>query len=110
MINVGIKVEEVDGGERFKVSGRGELHLAILLETMRREGYEMEVSRPQVILKKMGGQTLEPVEEVVIEVDSEYQGVVMQALGARKAEDRDIATTSSARLTPSAFAGLSERK
>jgi GTP-binding protein len=94
MINVGIKVEEVEGGERFKVSGRGELHLAILIETMRREGYEMEVSRPQVILKKMGAQTLEPVEEVVIEVDSEYQGAVMQALGARKAEVRDIATTS----------------
>ncbi len=95
MINVGIKVEEVDGGERFKVSGRGELHLAILIETMRREGYEMEVSRPQVILKKMGGQILEPVEEVVIEVNPEYQGAVMQTLGARKAEPRDLATTSS---------------
>ncbi|RKY42530.1 MAG: translational GTPase TypA [Candidatus Makaraimicrobium thalassicum] len=95
MINVGIKAAEVEGGERFKVSGRGELHLEILIETMRREGYEMEVSRPQVILKKMGGQTLEPVEEVVIEVDSEYQGVVMQALGARKAEVRGLASTSS---------------
>ena len=96
MINVGIKVDEVAGGERFKVSGRGELHLAILIETMRREGYEMEVSRPQVILKKMGDQVLEPVEEVVIEVDSEYQGAVMQALGARKAEVRNLASTSSA--------------
>ena len=96
MINVGIKVDEVQGGERFKVSGRGELHLAILIETMRREGYEMEVSRPQVILKKMGEQTLEPVEEVVIEVDSEYQGAVMQALGARKAEVKSLAPTSSA--------------
>ncbi len=95
MINVGIKVEEVAGTERLKVSGRGELHLAILIETMRREGYEMEVSRPQVILKKMGGQTLEPVEEVIIEVEDEYQGVVMQALGARKAQMRDLKTTSS---------------
>lgn len=95
MINVGIKVEEVDGGERFKVSGRGELHLEILIETMRREGYEIEVSRPQVILKKMGSQTLEPVEEVVIEIDSEYQGAVMQALGARRAEMKVIKTTSS---------------
>ena len=94
MINVGIKVDEVDGGERFKVSGRGELHLAILIETMRREGYEMEVSRPQVILKEMGGQTLEPVEEVVIEVDAEYQGPVMQAIGERKADVRGIAPTS----------------
>ena len=93
-INVGIKVEEVDGGERFKVSGRGELHLSILIETMRREGYEMEVSRPQVIFKEVGGARLEPVEEVVIEVDAEYQGAVMQALGERKAELRTIATTS----------------
>ena len=94
MINVGIKVEEVDGGERFKVSGRGELHLAILIETMRREGYEMEVSRPRVILKNMGGRTLEPVEELVIEVDDEHQGAVMQALGVRKAEMRDMKATS----------------
>ena len=94
MVNVGIKVEEVDGGERFKVSGRGELHLEILIETMRREGYELEVSRPQVILRKMGEQVLEPVEEVVIEVDSIYQGMVMQALGERKAQMKDMKTTS----------------
>ena len=94
MINVGIKVEEVEGDERFKVSGRGELHLEILIETMRREGYEMEVSRPQVILKKMGGKTLEPVEEVVIEVNSEYQGTVMQMLGVRKAQMKELKTTS----------------
>jgi len=95
MINVGIKVEEVDGGERFKVSGRGELHLSILIETMRREGYGMEVSRPQVIFKKVGEQVLEPVEEVVIEVETEYQGAVMQALGERKAETRSLEKTSS---------------
>ena len=95
MVNVGIKVEEVDQGKRFKVSGRGELHLEILIETMRREGYELEVSRPQVILKKIGDQILEPVELVVIEVNSEYQGVVMQALGERKAEMKNLETTSS---------------
>ena len=95
MINVGIKVEEIPGTERLKVSGRGELHLAILIETMRREGYEMEVSKPQVILKKMGGKTLEPVEEVIIEAEEEYQSVVMQAIGARKAEMRNLKTTSS---------------
>jgi GTP-binding protein len=94
MMNVGIKVEEVDRGERFKVSGRGELHLEILIETMRREGYELEVSRPQVILKKMGDQVLEPVEVVVIEVGSEYQGAVMQALGERKAEMKDLKVVS----------------
>lgn len=94
MVNVGIRVEEVDGGERFKVSGRGELHLSILIETMRREGYELEVSRPKVILKKEGDQTLEPVEELVVEVDPEYQGAVMQALGQRKAEMRELKITS----------------
>ncbi len=94
MINVGIKVEEVEGAERLKVSGRGELHLEILIETMRREGYEMEVSRPEVILKKMGNQVLEPVEEVVIELESEYQGSVMQALGIRKAQMNELKTTS----------------
>jgi len=94
MINVGIKVDEVVGTERLKVSGRGELHLAILIETMRREGYELEVSKPQVILKKMGGKVLEPVEEVVIEVEDEYQGVVMQAIGTRKAQMRDMKKTS----------------
>jgi len=100
MINVGIKVEDIIGTERLKVSGRGELHLAILIETMRREGYEIEVSKPQVILKKMGNQTLEPVEEVVIEVDARYQGPVMQALGTRKAQmgDHKITSTGAVRL------------
>jgi GTP-binding protein len=93
MINVGIKVEEADGGERFKVSGRGELHLAILIETMRREGYEMEVSCPEVILKKFDGAIFEPVEKVVIEVDSGYEGGVMQALGSRKGDMTDMQTS-----------------
>ncbi len=86
MINVGIHVEETTGGDRFKVSGRGELHLSILIETLRREGYELEVSRPEVILKTVDDEVLEPVEEVVIDVDPEYQGSVMQAVGERKGE------------------------
>ncbi|MBN1405376.1 MAG: translational GTPase TypA [Candidatus Omnitrophica bacterium] len=90
MVNVGIKVEEVDGGERFKVSGRGELHLAILIETMRREGYEMEVSRPHVILKTVDKESFEPFEELIIEVEPIYQGVIMQALGARRAEMKNM--------------------
>ncbi|MDD5439146.1 MAG: translational GTPase TypA [Candidatus Omnitrophica bacterium] len=94
MINVGIKVEETEKGERFKVSGRGELHLAILIETMRREGYELEVSRPQVILKEIDGQVLEPVEEVVIEVEASYQGAVMSAMGGRKGAMRTMKMTS----------------
>jgi len=93
MMNVGIKVEEVEGGERFKVSGRGELHLAILIETMRREGYELEVSKPEVILKEIEKETYEPVEEVVIEVDPGYEGSVIQALGSRKAELKNMMTS-----------------
>jgi GTP-binding protein len=90
MMNVGVKVEELEGGESFKVSGRGELHLEILIETIRREGYELEVSRPKVILKKVGEEILEPVEEVVIEVDPEYQGAVIQALGSRLGELKSL--------------------
>ena len=93
MMNVGIRVEEVAGEDRFKISGRGELHLSILIETMRREGYELEVSMPEVILKEEGGEKLEPVEEVVIEVDPDYQGVVMEAIGARKAEMKNMLTS-----------------
>ncbi len=93
LTNVGIKVEPAPGGEGFKVSGRGELHLSILIETMRREGYEMEVSSPRVILMKMGKQTLEPMEEVIVEVDEGYQGVVIEALGGRKATMKDMNKT-----------------
>jgi GTP-binding protein len=93
MVNVGVRVEPTESGERFKVSGRGELHMAILIETMRREGYEVEVSRPEVILKRVDDELLEPVEEVVIEVDPEYQGPVMQAIGERKGDMSSITTS-----------------
>ena len=83
-VNVGLKVEETDSTDTFKVSGRGELHLTILLEQMRREGYEVAVSRPEVILKKIDGVTCEPVEEVVIDVPNEYSGSVISALNQRK--------------------------
>jgi GTP-binding protein len=94
LMNVGVRVQETDGGERFKVSGRGELHLSILIETMRREGYELEVSRPQVIFKEIDGETFEPVEEVVIEVDPNYQGPVLEELGKRRAEMKHMAMSS----------------
>ena len=90
MMNVGIKVEEVEDGERFKVSGRGELHLSILIETMRREGYELEVSRPKVIFKEIDGEMLEPIELLVVEVEPAYQGFAIQELGGRKAELKDM--------------------
>ena len=84
--NVALKVEETDSADTFKVSGRGELHLSILIETMRRQGYEFQVSRPQVITKEIDGVLCEPVEVLMIEVSDEYVGAVMEKLGSRKAE------------------------
>lgn len=84
--NVALKVEETDSADTFKVSGRGELHLSILIETMRRQGYEFQVSRPQVITKEIDGVKNEPVEVLMIEVPDEYVGAVMEKLGTRKAE------------------------
>jgi len=80
--NVSLKLEKLSSG-KFKVSGRGELHLAVLLETMRREGYELEVGKPEVITKSENGQTLEPVEEVDIIVPNEYVGTINQEMGKR---------------------------
>ncbi len=94
LTNVGIKIEKFEGSEKIKVSGRGELHISILMETMRREGYEFEVSAPEVIMIKMNGDTLEPVEEVLIEIDQGYQGRVIEVLGSRKAELKSMKTTS----------------
>ncbi|MFH1037567.1 MAG: translational GTPase TypA [PVC group bacterium] len=94
LTNVGIKVEEIAKSEKIKVSGRGELHLSILIETMRREGYELEVASPQVILMKIGTETLEPMEELLVEVDEGYQGPVIEALGSRKASLREMKKTS----------------
>lgn len=90
--NVAMKVEETDNADRFRVSGRGELHLSILIETMRRENYEFQVSRPKVILKVENGKKMEPVEFLTIEVPTEYTGVVMEKLGARKAELKNMST------------------
>jgi GTP-binding protein len=89
-VNVGLKVEPTDSTDTFKVSGRGELHLTVLLEQMRREGYEVAVSRPQVILKEINGETCEPVEEVVIDVPTEYSGSVISALNVRKGLLKDM--------------------
>ncbi len=84
--NVSMRVEETDSADTFKVSGRGELHLSILIETMRREGYEFQVSRPQVIMKEIDGVLCEPVEILTVEVPEEYVGAVIEKIGARKAE------------------------
>ena len=85
-VNVGLKVDfDIGSGEQFTVYGRGELHIAILLENMRREGYEMQVSQPEVIVKEIDGKKHEPFEELVVDIPNEYQGVVIEKLGKRGA-------------------------
>ena len=84
--NVALRVENTEDSSEFLVSGRGELHLSILIETMRREGFELSVGRPQVILKNIDGKVCEPFEELTVDVESVHQGSVMEKLGERKAE------------------------
>ncbi len=88
--NVALRVEATEDADRFKVSGRGELHLSVLIEEMRREGYELAVSRPQVILKKEDGRTLEPYEVLTCDLREENQGPVMEELGRRKGELKNM--------------------
>lgn len=82
--NVALKVEEGSDPDKFLVSGRGELHLSVLIETMRREGFELAVSRPEVIIKEIDGQQMEPVEQLVVDIEEQHQGGVMEKLGVRK--------------------------
>jgi len=84
--NVSMKVEETDSADTFKVSGRGELHLSILIETMRREGFEFQVSKPEVIMKEIDGKLCEPIEILSVEVPEGYVGAVIEKIGARKAD------------------------
>jgi len=84
--NVSLRVEDTDNADTFKVSGRGELHLSILIENMRREGFEMAVSKPEVILRDVDGKKMEPMEYLVVDVPSEYQGVIIEKMGPRKGE------------------------
>lgn len=93
--NIALRVEETDSADTFKVSGRGELHLSILIETMRRENYEFQVSRPQVITKTIDGVLCEPIEYLMIEVPDNYVGAVMEKLGSRKAELVNMGTRDS---------------
>jgi GTP-binding protein len=91
--NVALRVEETDTTDQFLVAGRGELHLAVLIETMRREGYELQVSQPKVILREEDGATLEPYEELTIEVPVEFQGPVIEEVGRRRSELRHMKLT-----------------
>ncbi|MBP7058708.1 translational GTPase TypA [Candidatus Gracilibacteria bacterium] len=88
--NVGLKIEPIPNSDGYKVSGRGELHLSILLENMRREGYEVQVSQPEVILKNINGEKMEPVEQLVINVPDEYAGIAIEKLGTRRAEMQNM--------------------
>ncbi len=96
--NVALRVEETDDPDKFKVSGRGELHLGVLIENMRREGYELAVSRPEVILRTVDGELQEPYETVTVDVEEQSQGAVMEAMGNRKAELTDMAPDGKGRI------------
>ena len=98
MSNVALRVQETEDTDVFLVSGRGELHLTILLENMRREGYEMAVSRPRVLLKEVDGQKCEPFEMLTVDVEESHQGPVMQALGERRGDLQDMQSDSRGRV------------
>lgn len=96
--NVALRVEPTETPESFKVSGRGQLHLGILIETMRREGFELQVSSPQVIYKTIDGTKHEPIEQVIIDVPAEYQGTIMENIGRRKGELKNMITFDDGRV------------
>jgi GTP-binding protein len=97
-INVGLKIEQMPGEGHFKVSGRGELHLSILIETMRREGFEVAVSRPEVIFREIGGVLSEPMENLVIDAPQTYQGAIIEAIGRRFGQLTNMAPEGTARV------------
>ena len=96
--NVALRVEQGDSPDKFKVSGRGELHLSVLIENMRREGFELGVSRPEVIQKEIDGKLCEPYEQLVIDCEEAYQGGVMEELGLRRAELQNLVTDGAGRV------------
>ena len=98
LYNVALRVEPTEYADRFKVSGRGELHLAVLIETMRREGDELAVGRPEVIFRNTEEGREEPFESMVMDIDSDHQGSIMETLGARKASLVDVIPDSSGRV------------
>ncbi|BEI00672.1 ribosome-dependent GTPase TypA [Edwardsiella ictaluri] len=96
--NVALRVEETPDPDAFRVSGRGELHLSVLIENMRREGYELAVSRPKVIYREIDGRMQEPFEQVTLDIEEQHQGSVMEALGIRKGEIRDMSPDGKGRV------------
>jgi GTP-binding protein len=96
--NVALRVEDSESLDRFIVSGRGELHLSVLIETMRREGFELGVSRPEVIQKEAGGEIHEPYEQIVIDIETQHQGSIMEEMGPRKADLRSLEPNTNGRV------------
>ena len=96
--NVALRVEDGESLDRFIVAGRGELHLSVLIETMRREGFELGVSRPEVIQKEVGGEIHEPYEQIVIDVETQHQGLIMEEMGRRKADLRNFESNNNGRV------------
>ncbi len=96
--NVALRVDRVDGAEKYRVSGRGELHLSVLIENMRREGYELAVGRPEVIIREIDGVQMEPFEQVSIDVEEQHQGSVMEKIGERRGDLKDMVNDSKGRV------------
>ncbi|WP_020393587.1 translational GTPase TypA [Thiolinea disciformis] len=96
--NVALRVEPTDDPEKFRVSGRGELHLGILIENMRREGYELAVSRPEVIIREVNGERQEPFESVTLDIEEQHQGAIMEKLGTRRGELKDMSPDGKGRV------------
>src|SRR6476619_1035139 len=98
LTNMALRVEDTGDTDAFLVSGRGELHLTILLENMRREGYELAVSRPRVVLREINGEKQEPIELLTVDIEDQHQGAVMQELGSRKGELADMQSDARGRV------------
>jgi len=96
--NVALRVEQGDDVDKFKVSGRGELHLSVLIETMRREGYELGISRPEVVIKEVDGEKQEPYENIIIDIEEQHQGAIMEQFGLRKGELTDMVPDGKGRI------------
>ena len=96
--NVALRVEQGESADKFKVSGRGELHLSVLIESMRRDGFELGVSKPEVIQKEVNGEIHEPFEQIVIDIEEQHQGPVMEEMGSRKAELKNMEPSEMGRI------------
>jgi len=95
---VALRVEQLDDADKFRVSGRGELHLSILIENMRREGFELAISRPQVVNKEIDGVLCEPYEKLTVDVEADHQGSIMEKLGERKGALQDMVPDGNGRV------------